>query len=237
MNGVTYVSDSGNSKIMGSKKVDATYVSIQGSCPNSCELKGSGCYAQLGYVGIQVNRLDKEAVGMSALALARAEAKAIDNSYNGGAVPAHRDMRLRVSGESRTITGSRIINKAVGRWKNRGGGNCWAYTHAWKNVPRSEWSNVSILASVDSISDVELARRQGYAPAIVVDRFKSPKAFKIAGSSTKFIPCPAQTKGVGCTDCKLCFDANRLFEGNYGIAFEAHGARKNEVKRRLTVIK
>jgi len=237
MNGVIYVSDSGNSKIMGSKKVDATYVSIAGSCPNSCKLKDAGCYAQTSFVGMQVARLNKEAVGMSSLQLARAEAKVIDNAYNGKAIPANRDMRLHVAGESRTVTGSKIINKAIGRWKQRGGGDCWSYTHAWKNVPRSDWDNVSMLASVDTVNDVEAARNQGYAPAIVVDSFSSDKAFKIAGNSTKFIPCPAQTREVGCTDCRLCFDADRLFEGNFGIAFAAHGVKKEAIKRRLNVIK
>lgn len=237
MNGVTYVVDSGNSKIIGSKKADATYVSIKSSCPNSCALKESGCYAQLGNTGMQVKRLDDQAIGMSALDLARAEAKAIDNSYKGGPVPAGRDMRLHVSGESRTVTGSRIINKAIGRWKQRGGGNCWSYTHAWKNVSREEWSNVSMLASIDSIADVKAARKQGYAPAMVVSEFDSPKTFKVNGCDTKWIPCPAQTKEVGCTDCKLCFNANRLYEGNFGIAFAAHGIKKNTIKRRLEVLK
>lgn len=237
MNGAIYVSDSGNAKIIGSKKADATYVSIKGSCPNSCALKAEGCYAQLGHTGIQVHRLDNQADGMSALDLARAEAKAIDNSYKGGPVPAGRDMRLHVSGESRTVTGSRIINKAIGRWKQRGGGDCWSYTHAWKNVSREEWSNVSMLASIDSIAEVKAARKQGYAPAMVVADFDSPKAFKVKGCDTKWIPCPAQTKEVGCTDCRLCFDADRLHDGNFGIAFAAHGIKKNTIKRRLEVLK
>lgn len=233
MNGVTYVSSSGNTKIMGSKKVDATYASISATCPNSCSLKGNGCYAETSFVGIHVSRLNKEAVGMSALQAARAEAKAIDNSYNGGSVPAGRAMRLHVAGDSRTVTGSKIINKAIGRWKERGGGDCWSYTHAWKAVNREEWHNVSMLASIESVTDVNAAREQGYAPAMVVDSFNSPKAFKVDGCDTKWIPCPAQTKEVGCSDCRLCFDANRLFEGNFGIAFAAHGIMKNKIKRRL----
>lgn len=237
MNGVIYVSDSGNTKIMGSKKVDATYVSIAGSCPSSCELKDAGCYAQTSFVGMQVIRLNKESEGMSALQLARAEAKAIDNSYNSGAIPAGRSMRLHVAGDSRTVTGSKIINKAVGRWKERGGEDCWSYTHAWKNVSRDEWNNVSMLASIKHIDDVKAARKQGYAPAMVVSEFDSPKTFKVKGCDTKWIPCPAQTKEVGCTDCKLCFNANRLYEGNFGIAFAAHGIKKNTIKRRLEVLK
>lgn len=237
MNGAIYVSDSGNTKIMGSKKVDATYCSINATCPNTCELKGNGCYAELSFVGIQTARLNNESQGLTALQVARAEAKAIDNCYNGGAVPNERDMRLHVAGDSRTVTGSRIINSAVGRWKKRGGGDCWSYTHAWKSVPRNEWSNVSILASIKSTSEVDAARKQGYAPAIVVPEFSGDKAFQLEGSDTKWIPCPAQTRDKGCTDCRLCFDADRLYNGNFGIAFAAHGVKKGAIKKRLNVLK
>lgn len=236
MKGAIYVSDSGNTKIMGSQKVDATYAAIKQTCPDTCSLKNEGCYAQTSFVGMINTRMEREAGEETPLQVARAEANAIDNSYNGGKVPAGRAMRLHVAGDSRTVTGTRVINKAVGRWKNRGGGDCWSYTHAWRHVPRSEWSNVSILASVADTSEVEEAKEQGYAPAIVVGEHPSDKAYALAGSDIKWIPCPAQTREVGCSDCRLCFNADRLFNGGFGIAFAAHGVKKNNVKRRLTVV-
>jgi hypothetical protein len=237
MDGAIYVSDSGNTKIMGTKKVDATYVSIKASCPKDCPLMGEGCYAQLSYVGMTTVRLDDEAAGFSPLQAARSEARCIDECYKGGAVPTGRDMRLHVAGDSRTLAGTRIINNAIKRWKKRGGGACWSYTHAWKNVPRQEWNNVSILASVSNVEEVSLAREQGYAPAIVVSEHVSDKAYLLKGSDVKWIPCPAQTRDVGCSDCRLCFDANRLFDGNFGIAFAVHGSKKEKMKRHLTVLK
>jgi hypothetical protein len=237
MRGAIYVCDSGNTKIMGSKKVDATYASIKDTCPNTCTLKGVGCYAQTSFVGMINRRMERRAKGQSILDVARSEAKAIDACYNGGAVPAGRALRIHVSGDSRTRAGTRIINKAVARWKKRGGGDCWSYTHAWSHVARDEWSNVSILASVSNVSEVIPAREQGYAPAIVVSEFESAKAFYLDGCDTKWIPCPAQTRGVGCTDCRLCFNANRLYDENFGIAFSAHGIKKNELKRHLKVLK
>lgn len=237
MNGAIYVSDSGNSKIMGSKKVDATYVSIMASCPKSCSLMGEGCYAQLSFVGITSRRLDEEASGFTPLQAARAEAKCIDEAYHGKEVPAGRDMRLHVAGDSRTLAGTRTINSSVKRWKQRGGGDCWSYTHAWKHVPREEWSNVSILASVTDIKEAQDARKQGYAPAMVVPEHPSERAYKLDGSDVKWIPCPAQTREVGCSDCRLCFNADRLYDNNFGIAFAAHGPKKSSIKRHLTVVK
>lgn len=237
MRGAIYVSDSGNTKIMGSKKVDATYASIKATCPSSCPLKDDGCYAQTSFVGIINARMNRRAKGQSVLDLARSEAKVIDNSYSGGPVPQGRDLRLHVAGDSRTITGTRILNAAVGRWRKRGGGSCWSYTHAWKHVPRSEWTNVSILASVTTTSEVAEARAQGYAPSIVVGEHPSDKAYTLPGSDTTWIPCPNQTRGVGCTDCQLCFKAEWLYETNRGISFSAHGVYKGVVKRRLNILK
>ena len=235
--GAIYVSDSGNTKIMGSKKVDATYAAIKSTCPDTCSLKGEGCYAQTSFVGMINRRMERRARGGSPLEVARAEAKAIDESYKGGEVPADRALRIHVAGDSRTQKGSRSINSAVARWKKRGGGKVWSYTHAWRHVPRDVWSNVSILASVADTTEVEAAKAQGYAPAIVVSEHPSDKAYTLPGSDIKWIPCPNQTRGVGCTDCRLCFDANRLFESNMGISFAAHGIKKNDVKRHLTIVK
>lgn len=234
--GARYVSDSGNTKIGGSKKIDATYVSIDASCPTTCSLKGESCYAQTSFVGMHGKKLDKEAKGFSPLVVAQEEASAIRQSYKGKKVPQSRALRLHVAGDSRTVKGTRLINKAVGNWKSRGGGACWSYTHAWKAVARKEWSNVSILASINSIDEVIAARKQGYAPTLVVAEHPSEKAYTLPGSDVKWIPCPNQTKEVGCSDCQLCFNANRLFEGNYGITFAAHGINKGKIKRRLTVV-
>lgn len=225
---------------MGSEKVDATYASIKATCPNTCSLKNEGCYAQTSFVGMINKRMDRRARQSSPLEVARSEAKAIDSSYQSGQVPEGRKLRLHVSGDCRVVKGARAINAAVSRWKKRGGGDCWSYTHAFKHVPRKEWSNVSILASVANTGEVALAREQGYAPAIVVGEHPSEKAYTLPGSETKWIPCPNQTKPggkeIGCSDCRLCMKADWLFETNRGIAFSVHGVFKNQMKRRLTVI-
>ena len=237
MNGVKYVSNSANKKIKGSKKSDATYVSVKGSCPLTCKLKDNGCYAQDYPLSLHVGRLDKEVTGLSALQLARAEAKLINDSYNGGSVPSGRDLRLHVSGDCRTISGAKVINKAVGRWKSRGGGDVWSYTHCWDYITKDVWDNVSMLASVDSVEEVQYARQNGYAPAIVVSEHPGEKVYTLPGSDTKWIPCPAQTRNVSCVDCRLCLNATRLYDGNFGVAFAAHGVKRNSIKKRLTVIK
>ena len=241
MNGVKYVVNSSNSKISGSEPIDATYVSTQ-SCPNSCPLRRT-CYAKLGPIGfVVVNKLNKECVGLSSTQIARAEAKLIDQSYKGSSIPKNRCLRLHVSGDARTPSAVKLINNAVKRWKLRGDSTniVWSYTHAWSEVMREEWSEVSILASVDSLDQVEYARQNGYACSLVVAEHPSDKAYKLPGCDVKWIPCPAQTnKGeanANCEKCRLCMKADYLYKNNMGIAFAAHGTRKNELKRNLKVI-
>lgn len=237
MKGAIYVERSNNRKITGDHDhVDATYVSIDRSCPDSCSLKDQGCYAQGSYVGMINRRMNRRARGLSPLQVARAEAHAIDASYGGRTVPTGRPLRLHVAGDSRTVKGTRLINNAIKRWKARGGGQVWSYTHAWSHVPRQEWSQVSILASLERTDQVELARQQGYAPAMVVNQHISYKAYVLPGSQTKWIPCPQQTRNVPCVECRLCFNASRLYQEGMGIAFAVHGVKENQLKKHLTVL-
>lgn len=229
MNGVLYVEKSHNTKL--GKNVSTTYASIEKSCSTECELKDKGCYAQTSYVGMVVNKLEKQAKKFSALQLARNESTAIDSAKI-------KDyLRLHVSGDSKTIKGTRLLGSAVNRWLKRGGKKAWSYTHSWKNVNRKHWKNVSVLASISSVKDISGARKQGYAPALVISDFPSNKMFSLEGTETKFIPCPAQTQDdMTCDKCKACFNADLLFQKNYGIAFEVHGIRKNTLKKHLKVI-
>ena len=236
MKGALYVENSKNSKISGDSRVDATYASIKRTCPDTCGLKDAGCYAKTSYTGIVVSRMDSRARQSTPLQVARAEAKAIDDAYKGGQVPAGRDLRLHVSGDSRTVKGTRVISAAISRWKQRGGGTAWSYTHAWRHVPRSVWDSVSVLGSIDKPEESAQARAQGYAPALVVGTHPTDKAYKVAGSDTTYIPCPQQTRGVPCVQCRLCMRADWLFNNNKGIAFAAHGVYKEVIKRRLNII-
>jgi hypothetical protein len=236
MNGVTYVKGSKNSKLGDKIQMDATYASIDSTCPDTCALKSSGCYAQTSFVGITNARLNQEAKTLTNLQVARAEARAIREAYKFNIVK-ETYLRIHVSGDTRTRNGVRSINSAVKTLLDKGLKKAYSYTHSWRNVPRKLWSNVSILASVDDVSQVAQARENGYAPALVVSEFASDKAFKMEGSDVTFIPCPAQTREVTCGQCKLCMKADFLYENNKGIAFAAHGVGNGKIKKRLNVIK
>lgn len=229
-----FVADSANSKINGRGRVSATYASVEATCPRACPLKGNGCYAQDGHVAFHEARLARSGTPDQA---ARSEALAIDGAFSAGDVPQDgarggRDLRLHVSGDARTARAASLLAGAARRWRARKGGNVWTYTHAWRTVPRAAWNGVSVLASVESTKDGRAALRRGYAPAcVVVEHAPDGRAFDRDGVT--WIPCVQQTRGVACTDCRLCFDADRLVAAKSGIAFAVHGA---SYKRALLVI-
>lgn len=233
-----FIKDSKNAKIAGKYKVCATYAPIKQTCPNTCALRNEGCYAQSSFVGMHNRVMEEVFKGHSALVVARDEARAIDAAFPKG-VPQDgarggRDLRLHVSGDCRTRRSATVVAAAARRYVGRGGGQVWAYTHAWRNVPRSAWKGVSILASVDTPKDILKAREQGYASAIVVPEHRSDRVYRVG--NFKVVPCPAQTRDMACVDCRLCFNEGRLLARKQTVAFAAHGSKTNNIKRKLTVV-
>lgn len=201
-----------------------TYASIAATCPKTCALKGEGCYAQGGRVAILVKQLDEQAG--NALAVARAEAEAI--RANAKKAPPGYPLRLHASGDCRTNQTAAIVALAAADWP----GPVWAYTHAWRDVSRKAWGGVSVLASIEDPADGRAALAAGYAPALVTHEHpKDGRAWTKAGVT--WIPCPEQTRGVQCVQCRLCFDAEALKQRRAGIAFAAHGNFAKRAKRVL----
>ncbi len=204
--------------------VSATY-SGQGSCPGRCPFLGCGCYAELGPLGITTRRLNRE--GGSPRQIALEEAAAIDR------LSGDRPLRLHVVGDAKTAETARILGRACSRYRNRGatafrGKKVWTYTHAWRNVPRAAWgASVSVLASVESPWAARKAMEAGYAVAIVVPWFDGERAQLWDGLTV--IPCPWQTRGVQCRDCRLCWNDERLLNSGLAIGFAPHGAKKRFV--------
>ncbi|HEY1187152.1 MAG TPA: hypothetical protein VGE74_05810 [Gemmata sp.] len=201
------------------------------SCPDSCAFKEKGCYAEHDNTRIHWDRITAGALDATPLQLALAEADAIDQ------LPADRDLRLHVAGDSATSEGTRVIAAACWRYTERARATglavkVWGYTHAWRRVPRECWGRVSILASCETVADVAAARERGYAAALVVDRFGGDAAYPIG--TAKVIPCPQQTRDRTCTACRLCFDDARLRGSELAIGFSLHGGGTNKARAALT---
>jgi hypothetical protein len=218
--GVIAVEESNNDK---TGPCSCTYCH-QKSCPPTCPFYHNGCYAEYNNVGrFILPRLLTAEGRLDALILAKREAKAIRG------LTGKRPLRLHVVGDCRTGAAARTVSSACQEYSSRYGQPSWSYTHAWRDVPRDAWGDVSILASCEKPEDLTAAHERGYAAAMVVEQHESPKAVELPGGF-KGVPCVEQTKGVRCTDCRLCFDAPRLFREKLAILFAAHGLGENKVK-------
>ena len=224
---VSAVEVSLNSKI---GRVSATYAAQQ-TCPQSCKLKGSGCYAESGLVGMHTKRLNQssDARDMSVDELAMHEAIALAGLS--GKLP----VRLHVMGDATTNTAAKLLSDAAQYHTNKYSQPVWTYTHAWREVERRSWQQVSILASCESTQDAREAMSRGYAAAVVVDHHESDKAYELDG--IKLVPCPQQTgRAATCVECGLCMRAPQLLKMGSVIAFEAHGQQAGKAKQALVQI-
>jgi len=209
--------------------VAATYVS-QTSCPSSCPfLNGGGCYAENGPVALVATKRLNAATpeGTTAGQLARIEARAIDG------LRGDLDLRLHVVGDSTTEWGTVQLATASEAYMRRGGRRVWTYTHSWRTVPRVAWGDVSVLASCETPEEVREAEALGYATAIVVDAHGTDRVQLMDGHKT--LPCPQQTRGVTCAECRICTDDRRLHAAGITVAFAAHGGTTSR-KRALETV-
>jgi len=207
-----------NKKLSVGKRCSATYVSLK-ACP-PCPL-WEVCYTKSGPISFTVAPLTDSGV-TAPEDIARQEAAAIRTLT--GTYP----LRLHVSGDCKTAFAASIVAEAACEHSAKFGQGVWTYTHAWRVVERAAWEGVSVLASCETLADVEGAHARGYAPALVVTEHEKETAYPL-GEGFTGIPCPQQTgRSASCVDCKLCFKADRLHAGKKVILFALHGANKSK---------
>ena len=163
------------------------------------------------------------------------EVNKIDRLYSTGVPQAGArggvDLRLHVSGDVPNTYSTKRLAAAVKRYQLRDGGDCWTFTHRWRQIDAAAWGSIVCLASVERVEDAVLALDRGYAPALTVKEHSGAQAWKAAG--IEFIPCPAQTREVTCSSCRLCL-TDGLLTRDQGISFAIHGLQS---KRALVQVR
>jgi hypothetical protein len=221
--------------------VSSTYASIEATCPDSCEWKRKGCFADAGFTKIAGQLMDQAAKGRSGFGVMQEEARLIRWAFRGRRIPQDgarggRDLRLHVGGDVDSARGAGVPGAAARDWRRRGGGAVWTFTHRWAAIPRAAWGPaVSVLASIEAPGQAAEAARQGYASALVVDQFASQRAYPIA-PGLQLVPCPAETRGKTCAECRLCLD-RPLLQLGLAIGFQAHGSGAGQMRERLVQIR
>ena len=82
------------------------------------------------------------------------------------------------------------------------------------------------------------AHEQGFAVARVVPEHRAATAYQLGGDAAGFtgIPCPAETRGVTCDECRLCLKADWLHREKRVILFTPHGSRRRKLASELIQI-
>ena len=222
----TAIEKSANVKI---GTVSATYVT-QSSC-GDCVFKANGCYAEGGNVAFVTRRLNKahDTEPMTPADIARQEAAAIDT------LTGRLDLRVHVVGDCKDDESAQIVSAAMARHESKAGKASWTYTHSWREVSRDSWQIQAVQASCETPQDVRDANARGYAAAIVVDQHDSDKAYVRDGVT--IVPCPEQTRGLTCVECRLCMGPavqRRAERGNVAIGFAAHGVGRKAAIKAIT---
>jgi len=139
-------------------------------------------------------------------------------------------LRLHIVGDCKTAKAAQIVSKAADEYQERSDQKVWTYTHAWKDVPREKWGNVSVLASCETIAEAKHAMKRGYAASVVRAKpFEKP--FYLEG--VIMVPCLELTKGIKCNKCKVCWHDKELRDSKKVICFFPHGAGKEDARRAL----
>ena len=221
----------------------STYVSIEHTCPESCEFKraedgGPGaCFVQAGFTRHATTRMDRDGGRFTSLQISRIEARCIDLQFPEG-VPQDgakggRDLRMHVGGETSCTNGAHILARSALGWKGRGGGAVWLYTHRWREIPPEAFGTIEAWASLEDPQDIQAARELGYLISFTVTHFpRGHRPFWFG--DLEVTPCPAETRGRTCVQCRLCLEPPKAYrEGRKAIGFMLHGNGMAKVLLRL----
>ena len=211
-------------------KIGNVHVSTsdKATCPDSCPLKGNGCYASSGPMAIHWNKVSKGERGDSwedFLLKVSALPKGDKFRHNqAGDLP----------GENEEIDSIKLdqLSDVIAKRELQ------AYTYTHKpltdsnifSIRKAIAKGLSVNISADNLHEADEARDKGLPTVAVLPLNASLTSYTPKGR--KVIVCPAQREGsaIKCDSCMLCAKANRTVV----IGFLAHGTAKYKISKRLT---
>lgn len=212
-------------KVGGNAKTGLlTSTSSKDTCPDTCPLKGKGCYARFGNVAMVWENVSNGKWTMEFSAFLN-RIKMIPK----GSLWRH-NQAGDLPGINLAIDG-KVLSQIVEANKGRRG---FTYTHKPLNkanlkiIRSAIEKGFTINISTETLSQVDSVKELGLPIAVVL-----PKDTPIDGSirtintpkGNKVLICPQQInpETMNCANCGLCARANR----SYAIGFVAHGNARN----------
>ena len=195
--------------------------SPRSTCPESCGLKGNGCYAENFPLALHWLKQDTTGVDFSVVlyAVRTLPKKALWRLFEAGDFePSPENPEL--------ISSQQVISLLAANKDKRGFG----YTH-YPVLPNLEVlqlmnsSGLTINASADSLEQAKLYFELGL-PTVVVVAENFPKDSVVDG--VRVVVCPNQStpSKPTCLQCQMCQKPDR----DYVIGFRAHGTKKRKIK-------
>lgn len=188
------------------------------SCPESCPLKGVGCYAEGGPVFMQWRKLDNAGLSLNQLV---DKIKTIGN----GSLWRHNEAGDLPGYDNKIDT--KQLKKIIDANSGKRG---FTYTHYpliqhnIKAIMNAVKNGFTVNVSLNNLSEISKVKHIK-TPKVVILPDESPIKFEYDGEMV--LACPAQIKdGITCLKCGLCQKPDRKMI----IGFYPHGFRKNKVK-------
>lgn len=192
------------------------------SCPQRCSLKGQGCYAEAGPLGMHWKAVPDKGVDLDTFCEAiRALPKFTLWRHNqAGDLP----------GNGRLIN-AKEFRALIHANRGRLGFTYSHYSPYFKTnaalIQEANTHGFTVNLSANSLREVDKYLDLGIAPVVTVLPVDTPHTLKTPAGHTVTV-CPAvTTEGVTCASCGVCQRADRKTV----IGFPAHGSSKRRAER------
>jgi hypothetical protein len=203
-----------------------TSVTSSESCPPSCPLNGSGCYAESGPLAIHWKKTTEGSRGMDWDSFCSAiEALPIGQFWRhnvAGDIPSENDDRELISP---AMLGSLV---AANRGK-RG----FTYTHKTQREANFSWIKAAnewgftVNLSANSLEEADSLAARNVAPVVTILPIDSPKK-TLTPNGRSVVTCPATYRDdISCVTCQLCAISSR----SVIVGFPAHGTSKKKAEK------
>ncbi len=217
----------GFTAVSGNAKTGPIAVSLtsKDSCPDTCQLKGNGCYAEFSYTNIHWNRVTRDGFSLDVL---------IEKLQS---LPIKSKFRHNISGDlphSDGLIDQESLSKIASVVQNRKL-QAFAYTHHDVSIEENRQAirdavdcGFTINLSADSPSMADKYAALGIAPVVTLleESAVNGPAILSTPEGRPIVVCPAsRIDGVTCAQCMLCANKNRKSI----VGFPAHGIAKNKV--------
>jgi len=196
------------------------------TCPQSCPLRGNGCYAEAGPLSWHFRKVSEGQRGVP-----WSEFLTLISAIQPGSLWRH-NQAGDLPGEGDDIDSKMLAQLVRAQAGKRG----WTYTHkpVTGNTPQSVGNAAAVRyanrngfrinLSADTLSEADELADVDCGPVVVVLPSDSPHTVRTP-AGRKVVVCPAQRGPVTCADCGLCAAQRSVIVG-----FLAHGRSSKRVE-------